>query len=604
MSKTTIRKRIAVVAVSALTAGILSVVSTPAANANIFESTNADPTASKLNVAVGTNTGAAVVTTFAAGSNSSANLRSKGLLYKDASSTTAQTATALTGGALVLYSSAAAATNIAYVASGGSFAASPTTVGGETVTSEYSADLKTLLVGSATDHAVVWNVPSTAGTYTISAYLSSDAANIAGITDITDGTLFGVITVTAVASSAGGTAVAAYGTCVTDDTSGAITSTADDTDVVTNGNPWYIKYILRDAYLAPLSSGNLVATATNGALISIGSGTQSAGTGSTVVAYGTGAAGSSYDAVRVDQPTSGAPLTTTVTITYNGATVCTKTVTIRGAADKMIIGSVGSVKIGGSTANANWLADGTNRDGHYTITLQDSAGNTVLPSSETEFSADSASLTTTVTALAVDNGDIATSTSSSTAAWNYSVGKFTCGPVAGTSKVTLKHTSASTGKIITAAFDARCAGNAYTYTASFDKASYTQGEIATLTVKFLDSKGNAANSQTALGASEMILPMMTFVSATGAASALAKADGTKAYTLTVGTTSGMTAGTYSGIIDFTGLTAVAATKQTVTYKVGTGSTDVAFTEVLKSVVALIASINKQIQALQKLILKR
>jgi hypothetical protein len=98
--------------------------------------------------------------------------------------------------------------------------------------------------------------------------------------------------------------------------------------------------------------------------------------------------------------------------------------------------------------------------------------------------------------------------------------------------------------------------------------------------------------------------MMTFVSATGAASALAKADGTKAYTLTVGTTSGMTAGTYSGIIDFTGLTAVAATKQTVTYKVGTGSTDVAFTEVLKSVVALIASINKQIQALQKLILKR
>jgi hypothetical protein len=454
----------------------------------------------------------------------------------------------------------------------------------------------------ATTVAALWTAPTTAGTYSVSLYVHD------GITAPTltapAVTLAGAITVTVVASSAGGTAVAANGTCVTDTSNGALSTTADSTSAVTNGNPWYIKYILRDAYLAPLSSGNLVATATNGALISIGSGTQSAGTGSTVVAYGTGAAGSSYDAIRVDQPTSGAPLTTTVTITYNGATVCTKTVTIRGAADKMVIGSVSSVEIGGSAANANWLADGTNRDGHYTITLQDSAGNTVLPSSETEFSADSASLTTTVTALAVDNGDIATSTSSSTAAWNYSVGKFTCGPVAGTSKVTLKHTSASTGKIITAAFDARCAGDAYTYTASFDKASYTQGEIATLTVKFLDSKGNAANSQTALGASEMILPMMTFVSATGAASALAKADGTKAYTLTVGTSSGMTAGSYSGIIDFTGLTAVAATKQTVTYKLSTGGDTTTNADVLKSIVALIASINKQIQALQKLILKR
>jgi len=52
------------------------------------------------------------------------------------------------------------------------------------------------------------------------------------------------------------------------------------------------------------------------------------------------------------------------------------------------------------------------------------------------------------------------------------------------------------------------------------------------------------------------------------------------------------------------LTAVAAVKATPSYKVSTGSTDVSFTEVLKSVVALIASINKQIQALQKLILQR
>jgi hypothetical protein len=77
-----------------------------------------------------------------------------------------------------------------------------------------------------------------------------------------------------------------------------------------------------------------------------------------------------------------------------------------------------------------------------------------------------------------------------------------------------------------------------------------------------------------------------------------------AYTLTVGTTAGMTAGTYSGIVDFTDLTAVAATKQTVTYKLSTGGDTTTNADVLKSIVALIASINKQIQALQKLILKR
>ena len=44
--------------------------------------------------------------------------------------------------------------------------------------------------------------------------------------------------------------------------------------------------------------------------------------------------------------------------------------------------------------------------------------------------------------------------------------------------------------------------------------------------------------------------------------------------------------------------------QTVTYSVKASTTDVTNNEILKSIVALIASINKQIQALQKLILKR
>jgi len=615
MSKTTLRKRISLVAVTALTAGVLSVVAAPVANANIAASTNAVPTDNTLNVAVGANTTGAV-TLGMVGNDAATTVtsRSLGLLYKDASSTTAQTATVASTGGLVLYTLADASTNVAFVASGGAFG---TSIGDMTsatgATPILSEDKKRIMVAvagaAATGVAVSWST-TTVGTYTVSLYQSTATTNIQGtdITYATSGTLIGAVTVSVVASSAGGTVVASNSTCVTDINSGGITSAApaDSTATASNGTPWYIKYALRDAYLSNMDSGNLVATATNGALISLGSGTaQSAGTTSTAVQYGTGALNTAFSAIRVDQPTAGAPLTTTVTLTFNGVTVCTKTVTIRGAADKMIISKVGTADINNTAAPANWLNDGTQaaRNGHFYILLTDSAGNIATPSANTEFAPRAASLTTTVTNIAVASGAIATSVSS-TSPHAYSTGTFTCGPVAGTSKVTLDYTNAATGKIISASFDARCADAPSTYTASFDKASYRQGDIATLTVKFLDSKGNPSNSVDPVGASTLILPMLTLVSATGAATTITDAKGEIAYTITVGTTVGMTAGTYTGIVDFTALTAVAATKATPTYTLSTGGDTTTNADVLKSIVALIASINKQIQALQKLILKR
>jgi hypothetical protein len=98
--------------------------------------------------------------------------------------------------------------------------------------------------------------------------------------------------------------------------------------------------------------------------------------------------------------------------------------------------------------------------------------------------------------------------------------------------------------------------------------------------------------------------MLTPVSATGAAGGLDK-NGTKTFTYTVGTASGMTAGTYVSVIDYTSLTgAGTAVKATPSYKLSTGGDTTSNADILKSIVALIASINKQIQALQKLILKR
>jgi hypothetical protein len=136
-----------------------------------------------------------------------------------------------------------------------------------------------------------------------------------------------------------------------------------------------------------------------------------------------------------------------------------------------------------------------------------------------------------------------------------------------------------------------------------DKTTYKLGDIATATVQFLDSKGNKSNTITAPGASTWTLPMLTAVDYASSATAVTKTDGNVVYKWTVGgTATAATAGTYTGIISYAGLTA--ASPATVTYTITNASNDVTFTEVLKSVVALIASINKQIQALQKLILKR
>ena len=629
MSKTTVRKRIALTATTALFAGLLSVATAPVTQAEVHVAAGqANPLLAgsgdlDLFVATMENTGGAAVASPVGVAGAAAvvtTARSTRLLSKDTSTGTAQTVTMLTGGTLSLYANAT--TSTAFTATNGAFSsATGSAFAGEFKAATYGDPAtKVFLQAGTASHtatgiAVLWTAPTTAGTYTISKYYGTNSGQPT-LAIPTGGTLGSQITVTVVAASSGGSYSATYSACYTRTASSdgttvnAGTYTADSTSsFVVNGAQWYIGFALNDAYAANLSAGSLVATATNGGILNMSStgdgAALAAGTASTVVAAGTGQSG----LVRIDQPTAGAPLTTTVTVTYNGTTVCTKTLTIAGAAASIAITNVATGDLSSTTVNADWLSDpagigtGGARSGHYYVQLKDSAGNIVNPASSAEFSMDPATTTTTVTALAV-LALTATSTSSSSS-YSKSVGTFTCGPTAGSSAVKLRHTSAATGVTITSpAFTARCADNPYTYTASMDKAAYSQGEIGTMTVQFLDSKGNKANSVIAVGAATFVLPMLTVVTATGSATALTDADGAIKYTFTVGTTSGMTAGTYTGIVDFTDLTAVAATKATPTYKLSTGGDTTTNADILKSIVALIASINKQIQALQKLILKR
>ena len=587
--------------------------SAPGGSNNIVTSSRAN---SALYVAVeSSTTTAAVVGGPSSIQTVHTNARSKGLLSKDSSNGSAQTATVLAGAQLSLYAHVSTAS--AFNASGGSFSSGAPAKIGESV--YYNASNNYLGLGTsttATGVAAIWTAPTTTGTYTVSLLTgfatdsSGSSVNPSSTNELQPPTLSAQITVSVVAASAGGSFSAAYSACQTSVYLAALSSAAlvngvDSTYSMENGASWAIAMKLRDGYNANLSSGNIVASATNGALLSWGTAgtvtaTPLAGTGSTVVAYRTG----ELDALRISQPTAGAPLTTTVTITYNGATVCTKTVSIAGKVASLEVSNIQTQDLSLGTHATDLDESGRTTGQLFQVVAKDSAGNRVATSGLGTFSADSASLLAAGgVVLAASVATSATAVSSSSK-YSYSTGLYTCGAAAGSAKMKLKFTTTSTGEAVTSPeFTLRCADNPYTYTASWDKASYVQGDLATLTVKFLDSKGNAANNVVSYGYSTIVAPMLTAVSATGAASVSDNA-GVKTYTFTVGTSTGMTAGTYTSIIDFTGLTAVAAVKSTPTYKLTAATTDVEFSEILKSVVALIASINKQIQALQKLILKR
>jgi hypothetical protein len=303
-------------------------------------------------------------------------------------------------------------------------------------------------------------------------------------------------------------------------------------------------------------------------------------------------------------------LTTTVTISYNGTSVCTKTVSIRGAVAKLTVANIATQKnSAASTANGEqWMYQktGVYTAGQFTVVATDSAGNVVSTDSTLGTYAANSGTGVQVPAITV-NTRSSTANASSPGAYNF--GGFGCGPDAGQSTVTIKFTTTATGKtVVSDPFTARCAGDASTYTVSLDKAAYTQGEIAKATVKFLDSKGNKANNMTAIGANSWVLPYMgavdsTITDTTGASSTSVTDNGDVVYTFTVGSSTAVAvSGTYTGVVEFSA--PALGVKSTPTYKLTVGSGDTSFTEVLKSVVALIASINKQIQSLQKLILQR
>jgi hypothetical protein len=551
MSNKTLKQRIALVAASALTAGFLSVVAAPSANAIGGEDGQITSTAGSVGlIAAGTTASNTVDTT--------------------------KTAVLLSTGSLTLTIAEASTVVVS--------AGARITSNSQSANAGISADqtCSTVLTGGA-GKVTITPTGVIGTTFTVSTYAENACADAA--------TLNEKVTVTIAGTDASGVAVAAnsYINWTANGSTTATTESAADAADVTGGL-LYIYVQLRDAYKANITStsGALIATASSGAVTKIdASGLATAGTATTAVSAASPAA--LY--VSVGEATAGAGWAGTVTISYNGVVLATKSGKITGKPTKL---TIAALKVGKNDGSANAAA--------LSYQVTDSVNNNVVvPYADIVYS--SSTVTALVSAAA---GSVVNTTDT--------VGNatFTCANSAtavGTTDLVMQ-TTLSDGTIIKSnALTVRCGGAAAKYTASWDKATYAQGDVAILTVSFTDLVGSPANSYDAVSAStNQVITALQMERVTAHSSAATPgSSSTIAYTFTVGTASGVVPGAYQAVISYPTVNTAGSTLKTGNIAAGysiVAPASVSNADVLKSIVALIASINKQIQALQKLILKR
>jgi len=539
MSTKTLRKRIALVAAAALGAGLLTVVSVPAANAvNTSD-----------NVCDNSDYG------YAAADCASINL-----LGASGSGLT-QTATLLASGAIAVYTDQNTAT---------------ATVTGGRFTEVYNG----YITGTSSTSAEGWNsnylglvvVPNSGATSMVISFKNNS------------GTLTERITVTIATTSLYNKYSAADSSVLWGDGEdySALTDASSSNSAKASGGILKGLITITDAYGNYLSSGIVTATASAGALVQLNS---ESGEGDTNVDYIT-AFGEDIE-FNVQQEDNDVPWNGTVTIAYNGTVVATKSGVLTGEVASV---TVASPKIGKKGEAANLEA--------ARVTFADSKGNAVYPAANNQLSAVSSTLGTIVSGLTY-----ATAASSSAA------GKITMACTSGTmgavKGLQMQYLNTSGTLVKSNTWDSGCADIPYTVEASWDRVSYVPGSIATLTLKFKDSKGNLSNAY------DQISTGMTVTGGPSAAAVTPIADsekpsgvtGVKTYQYVVGTTEG----------DFVAVVVPATQLKTnntsltnisLPYSVKAATTGVSNADVLKAIVSLIASINKQIAALQKALLKK
>jgi len=590
MSIKTLRKRIALVAVSALGVGLLSVAPASAAAGDVTEESLWLATLNSTN-------GAPVVTN--AGGDTAAD-RSVGFLALTNSAGTTQangtgvlagvTATAVALQSARLTFNTHSASRVGVTITGGTISTLGTEDAGGGASNATIGGNGNILVTSAAGKAVGFAVTPNAGATTLTVSATQGAA-VTSVATAGSGTAIGtwVITLTATAATGDFSAARSIVGVTTAANAAALTSSIDaDTGGVTAGNPLYIQVLGRNAYAQNLASGTYVATATNGATLAWGDRGAAIAAGSLSVATVTP---DGTDQLRIDPASSLTTSTTTVTITHNGNPVTTKTLTFYGEAKTITIESVSSGRVL-TAINVNNTATA------YAIySYRDSAGNRV-PGAAATFDALSATSviptgssaprapSASIQAAPNDNA-LANAQEAIIGAGRDGVFAFTCGATSATTTVSIQHTNAISLATIKAPVTIACNGGINTFTVSTDKASYAVGEIATITIDAKDSSGNAVSNDTTLTAGSVSV---------GGGDLTATIAGTEVFTAGKITLKAQmkTAGTFNTVVSLAGTTTGSATAK---YSVTDGS--ISNAEVLASIVKLIAAINKQIRALQK-----
>jgi hypothetical protein len=351
---------------------------------------------------------------------------------------------------------------------------------------------------------------------------------------------------------------------------GTLTSSADvaNSTTVVNEGTAYVNVLARDGWAQTMAtSGVLQATATNGAIVAFDAAP------STEVSFAakTGTGG----VLHIKQGTANAnkPVTTTITVSFNGVNFVNKTITFTGRAESIVVSGVDIAQSGGA------------RTGTYDFVVKDAAGNQLAGITPT---ADTTKYTSQVTAVSV--GGASSATAVQTGGW-------TCASTSGSATVRIAHTRADATTIYSNDFVAACAGGVNKYTAVLDKKDYKPGEIATLTISATDINGAKVHGAATLGAGVAVSgSQLTPITAPTSADVFDVA-GTRTIKFTVGNTTG----SFNLVVDLPAYVATDSAK-TVAYTIADGA--VSNAEVLKAIVALIAQINKQIAALQKLILSK
>jgi hypothetical protein len=612
MSTKTLRKRIALVAVVALGAGVLATSPATAGNNNAVGGENVAPATNVLNVAVASSiTGAATVSATPEDGATERNF-SLGLLAASTTLTTSSvtsTATMRADGEIVFYTKTDDDVAATFEVVGGTFGTVSTQA---SQFNNVNAARTSFVTGKATAATqIAFSVKPNVGatTMTVSMFKSASLATIdqtkvnavqAGTTS--KGSLAQRYVVTIATTSASGTYSAAESLVNVDaDGSGSATGIDEaNANIIANGNAGYININLLDPYGVSLTGvGALVVTATNGAGIRY----NSSGGASTPVNL-TDVSNDTDGTITVARPSALADkgFTTTVTITWNGQVVGTKSFTFQGEVASMV---VTPRRVAQMTASSTTSTDA------FRVTYADSAGNSLIGLGTAATTVVSTTLTTVVTGAAINaQGD----------AVDAAKGQITCAAATstyfggGSANLQLQHVNASGTIVKSNVFAATCQPNAYSYTAGFDKTTYTPGSIATLTITFRDRDGDLANGYDTVASSNAITfagtPSATPVvgSVTGSGSTADRPNsgtglqGIKTFQFVVGSTEG----------DFQAVVSVpdvnsrnsSQTNQTVAYTVKASSSAVSNADVLKAIVSLIASINKQIAALQKALLKR